>query len=193
MDELIATIERLLRSLDDGPTDRFLSLWPAPPWRRRDAAARGLPALRWLDAACADGAPGTAALLQELRAQAAALAWAQSYAAADVGEAFLDRYCWTEVIGLRGPVASERLAVGFLLLGPETEYPAHHHAAEEIYVPLSGLALWRRSEEDWRLRTPGTPIHHASGQSHAMRTRQTPLLALYLWRGGDLAEKSRFG
>jgi mannose-6-phosphate isomerase-like protein (cupin superfamily) len=97
------------------------------------------------------------------------------------------------VIGLRGPVASERLAVGFLLLGPETEYPAHHHAAEEIYVQLSGLALWRRSEEDWRLRTPGTPIHYASGQSHAMRTRQTPLLALYLWRGGDLAEKSRFG
>jgi hypothetical protein len=191
LDRLIAATERLLRSLGDGPLDRFLLLWPTPPWRRRDVAARGLPALRWLDAAGADGASQTAALVNDIKVQAGRLTWAQTYTAADVGEAFLDRYCWAELIGLRGPVASENLAVGFLLLGPETEYPSHHHGAEEIYVPLSGLALWRRGDEGWRFRPPGTPIHHASGQSHAMRTKQTPLLALYLWRGGDLTEKSR--
>jgi hypothetical protein len=105
---------------------------------------------------------------------------------------FLQRYGWSELIGLRGPVASERLAAGFLLLGPLTEYARHRHAAEEIYLPLAGTALWQRGDAAWRRRAPGRPIHHPSWMPHAMRTEAQPLLALYLWRRGDLAQRSRF-
>jgi len=32
--------------------------------------------------------------------------------------------------------------------------------------------------------------HHASGVKHAARTIGEPMIALYLWRGGDLNQKS---
>jgi mannose-6-phosphate isomerase-like protein (cupin superfamily) len=91
----------------------------------------------------------------------------------------------------RGPIASEKVACGFLLLGPGVEYPAHAHEAEELYVPLAGAALWMRGEEDFVSRAVSESIEHPSWMPHAMRTGAKPLLALYLWRGGDLAAKSR--
>jgi hypothetical protein len=119
------------------------------------------------------------------------LAWRQTYTAQDLGVEFLDNYAWTEVLGLRGPRHSERLACGFLLLGPRTHYPSHQHAAEELYVPLSGRAEWQQADGVWRCHEPGTVIQHRSEEPHAMRTREEPLLAVYLWRGGDLAQKAR--
>jgi hypothetical protein len=43
----------------------------------------------------------------------------------------------------------------------------------------------------WRERPPGIAIHHASDEPHAMRTGQSPLFALYLWRSSNLAQKAR--
>ena len=42
-------------------------------------------------------------------------------------------------------------------------------------------------------REAGEVIHHPSNVSHAMRTGAEPLLAIYLWRGGPLAQKSVIG
>ena len=42
----------------------------------------------------------------------------------------------------------------------------------------------------FRRRAAGEVIHHPSNVSHAMRTGDEPLVALYLWRGGPLAQKS---
>ena len=77
------------------------------------------------------------------------------------------------------------------MLGPATLYPHHRHEAEEIYVPLSGTAAWQRGDAIWREHPPGTLIHHLSEEPHAMRTGEEPLLALYLWRSSDLAQKAR--
>jgi mannose-6-phosphate isomerase-like protein (cupin superfamily) len=192
MDDLVSAIESSLRRLGDAMTDEFLALWPARPWQRRQVAPQGLPVLQWLETAAANSAPEYEAIANYLCFWSPDLAWAQTYSAAEVGGAFLDRYGWTELIGTRGPIASASLAAGFLLLGPETEYPAHHHVAEEVYVPISGQAQWRRGGASWRVQPTGTPIYHASGESHAMRTMAAPLLALYLWRSGDLAQKSEF-
>jgi quercetin dioxygenase-like cupin family protein len=85
---------------------------------------------------------------------------------------------------------SGAVACGVLLLGPGTEYPAHSHEAEELYFPLAGRAWWRSGELDWRLRPPGTSIHHPSWMVHAVRTEREPLLAAYVWRAGDLSAKS---
>jgi Dimethlysulfonioproprionate lyase len=78
-----------------------------------------------------------------------------------------------------------------LLLGPDTIYPAHHHEAEEIYMPLSGVAAWKQGSGGWKEKTPGTVIHHVPRESHGMRTSASPLLALYLWRSDNLAQKSQ--
>jgi quercetin dioxygenase-like cupin family protein len=125
-----------------------------------------------------------------LAALAPHLAWTQNpnYRARPPHARFLHRYGYAVLFGRDDPrapplVRHDNLAVGLLLLGPDNEYPRHRHPAEEIYLPLSGAALWQRGAEAWRTVAPGTPIHHPPDLPHATRTGAAPLLALYLWRG----------
>ena len=120
----------------------------------------------------------------------AELSWQQTYNAGDFGPDFLAGYGWSEFIGLRGPVASDRIACGVLLLAPGITYPAHAHQAEEIYLPISGVAEWQHGDGRFAKVAVGQAIHHAPWVPHAMKVGAEPLAALYLWRGGDLAAKS---
>jgi len=157
----------------------------------RTTHPRPLPVCGWLAELEPRAAPETRTLVQEFVAAADILDWRQTYTAEDFGPEFLRRYGWTELIGLRGPIPSEKVACGFLMLGPEIEYPAHSHEAEELYLPLAGEALWMRGDEDFTPRIPGAEIEHPAWLPHATRTLGQPMLALYAWRGGDLAAKSR--
>ncbi len=188
--ELAGAIKQLLESLPRPALAPFLADWPAAPGHRTIRAA-GLPVLRWLPEIAHDTAVFGVELVAALCRAAPSLAWRQTYTAQDLGAGFLDNYGWSEILGASGPLASERLACGFLLLGPATHYPRHRHEAEEMYLPLSGTAAWQQGDEVWRRHPPGTPIHHASEEPHAMRTGAGPLLALYLWRSADLSQKAR--
>jgi mannose-6-phosphate isomerase-like protein (cupin superfamily) len=170
--------------------DWFLAQWPRIVTPDRAAPASTLPVLRWLPHPEGPDADPRHRLVRRLHHLHARLTWSQTYRAEDFGADFLDRYGWTELIGARGPVASETLACGFLLLGPEVEYPDHYHVAEELYIALSGTALWRCGPGAWRAQPPGAILHHPPNMPHAMRTSREPLLALYLWCGGDLTQKS---
>jgi quercetin dioxygenase-like cupin family protein len=187
--EIAAHIKRLLESVQQPALAAFLADWPLS-FRIRSAAPAALPVLRWLPAIAGDPGAFGVDVVAALCRTAATLEWRQSYSAADLG-AFLDNYAWTEIMGLTGPVMSERIACGFLLLGPSTHYPPHHHEAEEFYLPLSGTAAWQQGGAEWRYRSPGSAIHHASGEVHAMRTGAEPLLALYLWRSTNLAQHAQ--
>lgn len=165
----------------------FLADWPEAP-DRRAAPAADLPVTACLPGMAAP--PETAAVLAALQAAAPDLSWRQTYALADFGADFLRGYGWSEFIGLRGPVPSTRLACGVLLLAPGITYPAHRHQAEELYLPISGTALWSRDLGPLAPVPPGRAIHHPSWMPHATTTQAEPLAALYLWRGGDLAAKS---
>jgi mannose-6-phosphate isomerase-like protein (cupin superfamily) len=156
----------------------------------REVAPAGLPVCGALAAAAAQAPAAFAALMGGLRDGAGGLRWGQTYGTADFGADFLQGYGWTELIGLRGPIASEAVAVGFLLLGPGIDYPPHAHAAAEVYLPLSGTALWMRGEGAYAPVAPGVAIRHPSWMPHGMRTGTEPLVAAYVWRGGDLAAKS---
>jgi len=116
--------------------------------------------------------------------------WGQTYTAADFGQKFIDNYGWLEVFGTRGHFANDAMAGGFLILGPDIDYPDHHHIAEELYIPLTSGTDWRMGDGPYRKRASSEVIHHASNVSHAMRTGAEPLLAFYLWRGGPLAARS---
>jgi hypothetical protein len=208
---LVALTRRLLEETGSESLVPFLADWPQVTAARAIVAST-LPVLRWLPAivaltaqsgasAMGPGASTTvtgasasmlaAALAEGLVRAAPSLEWRQTYANRDRDDEFLDNYGWSELIGLRGPLCSERLAVGFLMLGAHTLYPRHCHEAEEIYVPLSGTAEWMQGDGIWREKIPGRLIHHASLEPHAMRTAAQPLLALYLWRGAHLSQSSR--
>jgi Dimethlysulfonioproprionate lyase len=196
-------VRALLASLGEPVIESWLAGWPTDWPSRGTVSASPIPprhtlaVLEWLPHA-AQAAPAFSAELCALLADAAGgLSWQQTYSHADVASgaietSFLDRYGWCEVIGPRAPIRSDRIACGFLLLGPQTCYPSHRHEAEELYLPLSGGAAWRQGDGDWQQRVPGTLIHHASFETHAMRTAAAPLLALYVWRGGNVQAKASF-
>ncbi|WP_217568992.1 dimethylsulfonioproprionate lyase family protein [Mesorhizobium sp. GbtcB19] len=159
----------------------------------RSLEPRALDCLRYLDR-IAELAPIDAKPLARFAADhRSALRWGQTYTAADFGQGFIDNYGWLEVFGTRGHFANDQVAAGLLILGPEIVYPDHHHIAEEIYIPLTGGTEWRMGEGSFHRRDAGEVIHHASNVNHAMRTGKGPLMALYLWRGGPLAQKSTIG
>ena len=155
------------------PTADVPRRWP-PLRATRPFEPRHLPVLTWLAAVFAVPSSSAADLVDTMKARAGMLSWGQTYGEQDFGPAFLERYGWTEVIGSRGPIPSDDVAVGFLLLGPDTTYPAHAHEAEEIYVPLSGVASWMRGDEGFVERAVGEVIHHRSWVPHAMHTGAEP-------------------
>ena len=142
-----------------------------PPGRVQRSS---LPVCAWLPAGSKD--PLTSVLLQALPQ----LTWSRNSSYRD--ETFLQRYGYCELIG-DGPWPSDTARVGTLLLAPHTEYRAHAHAAEEIYLVLHGTARWQVGDDAPLSVVPRDVVHHPSGVAHAMQTSELPLLALYCWRG----------
>ena len=134
---LAAAMVRLLR--DREAPKAVLAGWPEAE-HGLPTSPRTLPVLRYLPLAMAYTAPETEALVAQVIADVAKLDWRQSFTAG-MSERFLANYGWTEIVGPRGPIVAERLACGFLLLGPRTAFPSHRHAAEELYLPLAGTAF----------------------------------------------------
>jgi hypothetical protein len=87
---------------------------------------------------------------------------------------------------LRGPAdddpdPEDDVVLGLVLLGPDLHYRAHHHPAEEYYLPLGGIR-WDHGD-GWVDEPAGELIHHEPWQPHAMRTDARPVLLAYLWFG----------
>lgn len=189
-DDLLAQARVLLTNLHAHELSPFLQEWPLAS-ERRSVPPSSVPVLRWLPHIQQSASSFSIPLVNTLVATATSLAWRRSYSLAAVGAQFYENYGWTEFAGLTGPVPSKHLACGVLLLGPHVTYPPHRHEAEEIYVPLAGTAAWKHGNDRWRERLPGSVIHHARYEPHAMQTGEEPLLALYLWRSENLAQESR--
>ena len=96
----------------------------------------------------------------------------------------LDNYGWSEWIGERGAFVSGKIACGVLLLGPDTEYPAHSHEAEEALSPSGRLRSMARRRI--RLAASGAGRTNSSslmdGPRHAHRARAAAC-GLYMARG----------
>jgi hypothetical protein len=188
LDRFHAYLARVDNDLVAGEVERIGWNMPA-----RSVDPRALDSLRHLDR-IAELAPTDAKPLAKFVADRRnALLWGQTYTAADFGQDFIDNYGWLEVFGTRGHFVNDEVAAGLLILGPGIIYPDHHHVADEIYIPLTGGTEWRMGEGAFHSRAAGEVIRHASDVNHAMRTGKEPLMALYLWRGGPLAQKSTIG
>lgn len=156
----------------------------------RTLAPNALACLRHLDRLTELAPPAERPLAAFLSQYREELCWGQTYTQGDFGPHFIDNYGWLEVFGTRGHFSNDTVAGGVLVLGPQLVYPDHHHVAEEIYIPLTGGTQWRKGDGDFHVRQAGELIHHPSNVNHAMKTGAEPLLALYLWRGGPLAQRS---
>jgi mannose-6-phosphate isomerase-like protein (cupin superfamily) len=102
---------------------------------------------------------------------------------------FAGRSAYVEILGPDGFAGPETLRFGLYVQTPESFYPPHSHAAEELYYVLSGTARWQKDDGEPAPRSPGTLIVHGPWQRHAMRTAAEPLLAMWAWTG-DLNTES---
>jgi hypothetical protein len=204
MDETAAPLAQLIAavegSLDGAPVAEAATfrsglhaVASAPVRAWPDAAAFDLPVCRFWDVALGVAAPRT--LVEPLRALGPRLVWTQNpnYRRSPVAASFLDNYGYAVIAG---PAAGAPalatcadMAMGVLLLGPGTHYPRHAHPARELYLPLD-VGEWQQGDGEWTVQWPGAVIHHAPHVPHATRSGETPLLALYLWRG-DLDTHAR--
>jgi mannose-6-phosphate isomerase-like protein (cupin superfamily) len=101
---------------------------------------------------------------------------------------FQGRFAYCEIAGPDGMIPADGFRFGAYLQFPDTWYPIHSHAAEELYFILSGTAECTRDGIGDQPVPPGTLIRHTSHEGHATRTQAEPLLALWAWHGDiDLA------
>jgi len=118
------------------------------------------------------------------------LPWHYHYGERDDAPGLGKHIAFAELAGPSAPLDAPAIRMGFTLMAPDTYYPTHAHPARELYVALSGRALWTKGPlTAWH--DPGAVILHTEDEPHAMRTGPAPLLALYTWRG-DIATSSRY-
>ena len=166
--------------------------WPGSSALRRRVSHCRLgqpqPALASLSAALAKLPPGALAPL--LKACAPRLAWT-------VGDfkmpaSFAGRSAYVEIVGPEGLAHRHDLRFGLYLQTPESLYPPHNHAAEELYYVLSGTARWQKADGEFHAKSPGTLIRHAPWERHAMKTAaRTPVRHVGLDGGSERFHLSR--
>jgi len=120
-----------------------------------------------------------------------AIHWADTGGAAKP-DAIQRRLAFAELIGPGGMIRNIHCRVGLFLQRAHTMYPAHKHAAEELFLVLSGTAYWKKESADAQWHEPGTFIHHSSWESHAMTTKSEPLLTVWCWTGNISFDAYKF-
>jgi mannose-6-phosphate isomerase-like protein (cupin superfamily) len=186
----------------------FVAGWPHPTMQhfaegvadwgsdRIEVAPQMLPVAEIVVECLAHTNADTHELLSAFIDTAASRKWEQSYTKADaVSSKMLAGYGYAEVISKLGPFVSDRTRAGIGVWGSAITYPPHRHAAEELYLVLGGGAEFLLGEEgsdEIAWRGPGEMVHVTPHLRHGFRTQDQPLALFYVWRDGDLREKSTF-
>lgn len=143
-----------------------------------------VPACDQLAAALATARTGPGvipALADALEALAPRLAWYRRPGAQPAMGRFHDGHASAVVLGAGGLERRDDVRVGLSLMAPQIRYPDHQHPPEEIYVALTP-GEWRQRDGAWHEPGAGGIVHNPPGIVHAMRSRDSPLLAVwFLW------------
>lgn len=118
-----------------------------------------------------------------LGALAPILSWQRRANAEAEGERFYDGHANTTIVGPEGIEPRSDVIVGISLVAPDIEYPHHNHPPEELYIVMSE-GDWYHEEKGWYTPGIGAVVYHQPWITHAMRSVQQPLLAVWcLWTG----------
>lgn len=176
------------------PEPEFKAWFADLDWSTVEAMpeANPLAPIRHLEPALLHAGEQEAKLVAALALLGAVLPWRQMYDSEDFGSFFTDNYAHVQLIGPEGMIHNDRIAAGLVIYGPGIDYPDHWHEATEIYVPLTGNGYWSKDGEPLDLRAAGSFIYHTSNMRHAIKATDSPLVALWVWTGGDLGQKAGY-
>jgi mannose-6-phosphate isomerase-like protein (cupin superfamily) len=156
---------------------------------RKIPAPGDIPALAHLPAVLAAGAANP--VIRAMNDIASDLPWVVGDW--NMPESAYGHYAYVDLVGPAGLVPSAEIGFGLFLQAPNTFYPPHNHAAEEIYFALSGTGQWQKGAGAFQARPPGSLMHHLPWQFHAMRTGGEPMLLTWSWSGDLDPETYAFG
>lgn len=115
-------------------------------------------------------------------------AWSSFYARSEWSAAFVDELAVGVLVGPGAPRPSWALILGLFLQGPHTRYPPHAHAADEVYAIVAGEPAFQSgAHAPFQPQPAGSVVLHPGGLPHAITTGDSPLLAVYAWRGETCA------
>ena len=125
------------------------------------------------------------AMLLALRDAAPALRWIDPYADRPDQVELRAGYFVTVLVGDPARDASLTIdteaSVFITVQAPHILYPPHSHLAPELYCAVAGTADWKKGDEPFEPRPPGSWMVHSPWTSHAMQTLAEPLVALAVW------------
>ena len=151
-------------------------------------ASQSLDAYRHLSGALDQAAAGStdlSNLSDALRGLAPLLRWERRENAETQGERFYAGHANTTIVGPQGLEQRSDVIVGVSLVAPDVWYPEHNHPPEELYIVMSE-GDWYREDKGWYTPGKGTVIYHRPWVTHAMRSAEQPLLAVWcLWAGSS--------
>jgi len=129
------------------------------------------------DLACSGETP-VAHAARALRTIEPAFRWWTRADADTYGASFADSHANATIIGPTGLANHDTVQVGVSLVGPKTRYPDHDHPPEEVYLVMSP-GEWCNADVSWHEPGMGGIVHNPPGITHAMRTQDDPLLAVW--------------
>lgn len=113
------------------------------------------------------------------------------YPGEEIGPRFPQAHAFVPLIGGSAPIHADDFELGLFLIAPRTLYRDHHHAAPEIYAPLTGPHGWRFGPGDFAFKPAHEPVWNPSWAVHATLVKDVPFLCLYGWtRDVDMAAKT---
>ena len=180
---LVGEIENYLAGLNDPRIAAVLGgidQWARGPVRR--VRSRTLPVCHHLDRSLETmGGTSLAKAISEARAF---LHWVSydAYPREDIGARFADNHAFASIIGEGCAVEAADFDLGLFIIAPNLFYRDHHHAAPELYAPLTGPHGWRFNPGDplvWK--EAHEPVWNRAWQPHATMTGETPFLGIFCW------------
>jgi Dimethlysulfonioproprionate lyase len=146
---------------------------------------------RWLEPALA--ATDQPVLAKAIRAAAGMLDWVtyDAYPRDQIGEAFATNHAFASIRGEASPYAARDFDLGLFLIAPDVLYRDHHHAAPELYAPLTGPHGWRFGPGTSLIVKPAhAPVWNPPYQPHLTKVGRVPFLCLFVWTR-DVNEPAR--
>ncbi len=150
---------------------------------RNPLPANPEPSCGYLDAALA-ATQGDDQLRDAIIAARTEMRWItyDSYDPAEIGPRFPKAHAFVSLVGEHGHVRAQDFELGLFLIAPGTLYRDHHHAAPELYVPLTGPHLWRfEPGTPWIEKPAHEPVWNEPWAIHATLVTDVPFLCLFGW------------
>ncbi len=142
--ELVRNVDRYLSAFDHAGVREVRA--GITRWSNQDPQSvtpRLIPACDHIEPALA--AMSDRRLADAIRGSVPLLEWItyDSYPRAEIGEAFSEGHAFALIIGEGAFFPAEDFNLGLFVIGPNILYRDHHHAAPELYAPLTGAHGWR--------------------------------------------------